>query len=177
MAFRRPLSKKLRFEVLKRDGYVCQYCGHGAPKVVLHIDHIVPVARGGSNDIENLVTACEACNSGKRASFHDDQLGEVIALRKKVEQLEEDILLLRQEREIFRDNALSSAEQICNSYDLDLAPVDFNFLWEAIFQLGYSEVNNAFACAEYEVGGSPSDIWRAAVDNMRKVARSNGVRL
>lgn len=67
MADRKPLSKMLRFEVFKRDGFTCVYCGAQPPKVVLHCDHVIAVAAGGPNDIDNLVTACEACNLGKGA--------------------------------------------------------------------------------------------------------------
>lgn len=62
---RTAISKKTRFEVFKRDGFECQYCGAHPPAVVLHVDHIHPVAKGGKNDMDNLVTACEACNQGK----------------------------------------------------------------------------------------------------------------
>lgn len=68
MAERKSISKGVRFEVFKRDGFVCQYCGAHPPKVLLHIDHIVPVAEGGGNDMDNLVTACEPCNLGKSAT-------------------------------------------------------------------------------------------------------------
>jgi hypothetical protein len=65
---RKPISKKLRFEVFKRDGFVCQYCGATPPKAILECDHIDPVALGGGDDIDNLVTACFACNRGKSAN-------------------------------------------------------------------------------------------------------------
>jgi len=67
MAKRKQLSKKTRFDVFKRDGFVCQYCGAHPPGVILHVDHINPVAEGGGNDIDNLITACEPCNLGKGA--------------------------------------------------------------------------------------------------------------
>lgn len=60
-----PLSKRTRFEIFKRDGFVCQYCGSRPPDVVLEVDHIDPRANGGSNDHINLVTSCEPCNRGK----------------------------------------------------------------------------------------------------------------
>lgn len=62
---RKPLGKRVRFEVFKRDGFRCQYCGAEAPGVVLEIDHINPVSKDGDNEIMNLVTSCRACNSGK----------------------------------------------------------------------------------------------------------------
>ena len=66
MAKRKNLSKSVRFEVFKRDSFKCQYCGKSAPDVVLEVDHIIPVSKGGDNDISNLITACFDCNRGKR---------------------------------------------------------------------------------------------------------------
>ena len=64
---RKPLSKRLRFMVLERDNFTCRYCGAKAPDVELQVDHVIPVAKGGADDPDNLVTACVDCNSGKRA--------------------------------------------------------------------------------------------------------------
>lgn len=61
------LSKRVRFEVFKRDQFTCQYCGKHPPDVILECDHITPVAEGGDNDEGNLVTACFDCNRGKAA--------------------------------------------------------------------------------------------------------------
>jgi len=64
---RGTLSKTVRFSVFKRDSFACRYCGATAPNVQLHVDHVVPVSEGGRDDIDNLVTACAACNFGKGA--------------------------------------------------------------------------------------------------------------
>jgi hypothetical protein len=64
---RKSISKKTRFEVFKRDNFTCQYCGAHPPAVILHVDHIKPVALGGKNHMDNYVTACQPCNSGKSA--------------------------------------------------------------------------------------------------------------
>jgi DNA-directed RNA polymerase subunit RPC12/RpoP len=64
---RKSISKKLRFEIFKRDGFKCQYCGATPNKEVLQVDHITPVAEGGENDIDNLITSCQPCNIGKGA--------------------------------------------------------------------------------------------------------------
>jgi len=58
-------SKRLRFEILKRDGFRCRYCGASAASAVLHVDHVVAESAGGEDVPENLVTACAACNGGK----------------------------------------------------------------------------------------------------------------
>lgn len=60
------ISKKLRFEVFKRDGFACGYCGKTPPEVTLEIDHINPKSKGGKDDINGLLTACFDCNRGKR---------------------------------------------------------------------------------------------------------------
>lgn len=59
------LSVRTRFEVLKRDGFTCRYCGGVSPEVVLEVDHVVPVCEGGTDDPINLVTSCWSCNHGK----------------------------------------------------------------------------------------------------------------
>jgi hypothetical protein len=88
MAERKPIAKKLRFEVFKRDSFTCQYCGGKAPDVLLVCDHVVPVANNGLTDIMNLVTACVACNAGKGATLLSDQ--SVLAKqRRRLEELNE----------------------------------------------------------------------------------------
>jgi 5-methylcytosine-specific restriction endonuclease McrA len=66
---RDPLPAQLRFGILQRDGFRCRYCGRpgNAPGVVLHVDHVVPVAAGGTTTEDNLLTACDECNLGKAA--------------------------------------------------------------------------------------------------------------
>lgn len=68
------VSKRLRYEVLRRDNSTCQYCGRTAPEVKLTIDHVVPEALGGRDEPSNLVTACEPCNSGKTSASPDATL-------------------------------------------------------------------------------------------------------
>lgn len=69
-----PVSRRLRFEILRRDGHTCRYCGAKAPDVALTVDHVIPIALGGGDDPTNLVTACSDCNSGKASASPDDQL-------------------------------------------------------------------------------------------------------
>lgn len=61
------ISKRKRFEVFKRDGFTCQYCGKTPPEAVLEVDHVQPVSKGGTDDKVNLLTACFDCNRGKGA--------------------------------------------------------------------------------------------------------------
>src|SRR5690625_2952755 len=66
-AERIPLSNKERYYILARDQFTCQYCGRSAPEVELHVDHLIPVARGGTNEQINLLAACTDCNLSKQA--------------------------------------------------------------------------------------------------------------
>ena len=72
MTKRKAISKGLRFDIFKRDGFTCQYCGSHPPDAVLEIDHIMPVSKGGDNDAMNLVSACGGCNRGKSAKLLDN---------------------------------------------------------------------------------------------------------
>jgi 5-methylcytosine-specific restriction endonuclease McrA len=66
----RRMSKQLRWQVFTRDSFTCRYCGRSPvthPGTVLEVDHKHPVSLGGTDDIDNLLTACEPCNRGKLA--------------------------------------------------------------------------------------------------------------
>lgn len=67
MVRRETITNELRFKILKRDNFTCQYCGRKAPNVELQIDHIRPYCQGGDNRESNLITACSDCNLGKCA--------------------------------------------------------------------------------------------------------------
>lgn len=102
---RKPISKTLRFEVFKRDSFKCQYCGAEAPNVLLHIDHINPVADGGTNELTNLITSCMPCNLGKRDVPLNDQAA-VNKARAQLDELQErreQLELMMQWRESLRD--------------------------------------------------------------------------
>lgn len=72
------VSKRLRYEVLRRDNHSCRYCGATATDAKLTIDHVVPVALGGTDQPDNLVAACQDCNTGKTSSNPDAQLIEQV---------------------------------------------------------------------------------------------------
>lgn len=65
---RKLMTKQLREQIARRDNYTCQMCGKYMPDGVgLHIDHIVPVARGGKTVPSNLQVLCSKCNGRKGA--------------------------------------------------------------------------------------------------------------
>ena len=73
---RRPIRKQTRVLVLQRDGYRCRFCGTTSAETRLHVDHVMPKARGGTDTLDNLATLCEDCNTGKS----DLWLGDYAAL-------------------------------------------------------------------------------------------------
>jgi hypothetical protein len=98
----RNVPQKVRFEIFKRDGFRCIYCGATPVSTPLHCDHVVAIADGGSNDPSNLVTACSDCNLGKGVvriekktlqpiateadRDHADQIREYLAVQRTIEE-------------------------------------------------------------------------------------------
>lgn len=142
---RNPLSKRLRFEVFKRDQFTCQYCGATPPKVVLEIDHVDPVSAGGGDDIDNLVTACFPCNRGKAAvplSVVPSSLADKAAeVAEREEQLAGYQAILRAKRERIEDDVWSVfarwREQTETTHER------FNTVRRFVERLGLDEVFNA----------------------------------
>ena len=64
----RDINLRLRWRILQRDNFKCCKCGASPatdPSVILHIDHIIPMAKGGETTPNNLQTLCSKCNLGK----------------------------------------------------------------------------------------------------------------
>lgn len=97
------LSVRTRFEVFKRDEFTCQYCGRKSPEIVLEVDHIVPVAGGGVDDVINLRTSCWECNRGKS----DKPLSEILTGEDPHDRA---VLLLEKERQLKEYNAVLAAD-------------------------------------------------------------------
>ena len=89
---RQGISKSVRFAVFLRDSFTCRYCGRQSDVVKLVLDHAIPVCQGGSSEPENLITACEDCNSGKGGKtigqFAPNETDRLKALQEHREQLE-----------------------------------------------------------------------------------------
>lgn len=69
----RAISPETRDRVFKRDGHRCRRCKSTYAERELVIDHIVPVARGGSGHEDNLQTLCRECNAEKSDSAPDER--------------------------------------------------------------------------------------------------------
>lgn len=145
------VSVRIRFEVFKRDGFTCQYCGCKSPDVVLECDHIVPRAEGGSDDIINLRTSCWACNSGKS----DNPLSEVVTGEDPHDRA---ILLLEGERQLREYNAILEDIRVHREQD-GQALVDF---WCA--EAGRHQVSKSdWTWLLHELDGTPAEIIRKAM--------------
>lgn len=69
---RRLMTDSLRYDVMHRDQFRCQLCGATAEDgVKLHVDHILPVSKGGKTELSNLRTLCERCNMGKGSKIEN----------------------------------------------------------------------------------------------------------
>lgn len=110
----KPVSRRLRFEILRRDNHTCRYCGAQAPDVALAVDHVIPVALGGGNDPSNLVTSCQPCNSGKASTSPDAA---------KVEEVDAAAILFG--KAVERAAEIRAAQQ----YESDLAVSAFEDIW------------------------------------------------
>lgn len=136
------ISKRLRFEILKRDGFKCRYCGKPAAERELRVDHVTPVALGGRDEPSNLVASCEPCNSGKSSSSPDAPL---------VAGVEDDALLWSQAMK-------RAAEKAAEEHGTRLA-------YRKVFE-------SAWTAWTYESGGErktfelPPD-WRQSIETFR----------
>jgi hypothetical protein len=101
------ISKKLRFDIFKRDQFTCQYCGSHPPDIILHIDHMLPVAEGGGNEQDNLVTSCSDCNLGKGARLLSSAPSSLKEKATEVKEREDQLLgyyeVIRAQRERIED--------------------------------------------------------------------------
>lgn len=111
---RQPIPRKLRHEVFMRDGYRCRECGASKDETSLEIDHIVPVARGGTNDIDNLQTLCRECNRMKHTDTWVGGETNLESLEKQLSQLNE---LLNGKKSLL-NQATTEKEEITIKYDI-----------------------------------------------------------
>lgn len=149
MAERKPIPKKKRFEVFKRDSFRCQYCGRSAPDVILEVDHIIPVAEGGKNDIMNLITSCRDCNRGKGKTKLTDrailekQKAELDALNDRREQMEM-MIQWREELSNISDMQAQEVSKLITKLTGDtLRDNQLNEVYTLIKRFGFDEVMTA----------------------------------
>ena len=143
---RKPIGKKVRFEIFKRDNFQCQYCGRYAPEVILEIDHITPVKHKGKTETINMVTACFDCNHGKGArELSDSQILEQQReqLNKLNERKEQMQMLIQWKRELLKleNTQINEIEQIVlKPYNRSLTETGQTKIRKTIKKYGFSEV-------------------------------------
>lgn len=114
-AKRKGISKRVRFAVFARDGFACRYCGSTSEQVQLVVDHIHPVAKGGTDEPENLVTSCFQCNAGKSdKTISQAAINETHRLS-LAQEMQEQMEALRVAKEA-AENRERMRQEICNYY-------------------------------------------------------------
>ena len=148
---RKPISPSLRFDVLEKDNFTCQYCGAKSvdDNVLLEVDHIVAVSKGGDNNIENLITSCKKCNIGKSAK----KLGakKRLTLRQKeIKELEQ----RREQQEMYLKSRLNKKKEseplvnhinyLCNKYNFNrkLSSCGENNIFTLYKKIGFEQMVN-----------------------------------
>ncbi|MEV0773855.1 HNH endonuclease [Nocardia salmonicida] len=109
------VTKRVRYEVLRRDNHTCRYCGAKAGDAPLTVDHVVPVALGGGDDPANLVAACRDCNAGKTSVAPDQPI---------VEQVSEDALRWAQAMQV------AAAERAAVYERNQQSAAEFRSIWD-----------------------------------------------
>lgn len=175
---RKNITKKLRFEVFKRDGFTCQYCGRMAPDVVLEIDHINPVANGGDNDIMNLLTSCFDCNRGKGKRKLSDsetikkQQEQLKELNEKREQLKM-MLEWKEELSKFEDEQVDKCDELLGEYGRSLTEKGRNDFKGWIKKYGFIEVYDCFQISlEQYANDKDGNSYSKAINYVPKIINS-----
>ena len=106
------ISKKIRFLLLKKHNFTCQYCGKKAPHTELEIDHINPRSNGGKDHIDNLTVSCFDCNRGKADVVIDETL--IIKKEKEVKSPEEIFEKLENMNDYKREIIIALLKELIN---------------------------------------------------------------
>lgn len=137
------VSKRTRYEVLNRDGFACRYCHE--TDIPLTIDHVVPVALGGSDKPDNLVAACRDCNYGKASTSPDAET---------VDQVTEDALRWA--------GAMKKAAEIIN--ERDTKEVDFVAFFDANWSYPYLPKGYASSITGLYAAGLTQELLLYSID-------------
>jgi hypothetical protein len=167
MTDRAVLSKRIRFEVFKRDRFCCQYCGRHPPEVILEIDHVIPICDGGNASEANLITACFDCNRGKAGNpltvVPQSLADKTAEMAEREEQLRKYRELFEQERERIERDMWEVAQELFGEYQCEQG-IRRDWLRQIKFfndQIGLAQVFEAaeIAAAKW-LGPAREDEWR-----------------
>jgi hypothetical protein len=169
---RRAISKTLRFQVFRRDGFQCLYCGRRPPEAILQVDHAMPVAVGGDSELPNLVTCCSECNAGKRdhivitpIDWEDSELRRLEAFQRLAELRAYQALKAELDRELgsITDSLMSCWYTIFGGA-WQPTPEDIRYLLD---DHDPDEIEKAFYLASRRSAGPPQEAWRYACAVLR----------
>lgn len=172
MAERKPIGKKMRFEVFKRDKFTCQYCGRKAPDVILEVDHIKPVAEGGKNTILNLITSCRDCNRGKGKTIltvNEEMVKQQNRLQELAEKREQMELLMEWRNELadFEDaQAQKLSEYIVTITPWRCSESGVSKLKNLVNRFSFQEVVDAIDISYSKYFTNNEDSWQYAFDKI-----------
>ncbi|WP_052590840.1 HNH endonuclease [Luteipulveratus mongoliensis] len=121
------VTKRTRFEVLRRDNYTCRYCR--SSEGALTIDHVTPVALGGTDDPDNLVACCKDCNAGKGSSSPDAE--SVAAVTEDALRWAKALQAAAQERAADRDGDREQIEAFRRTWDAATVTSQLPMNWES----------------------------------------------
>jgi hypothetical protein len=182
------LSKRVRFEVFKRDRFTCQYCGKRPPDVVLEVDHIKPRVEGGSDDSANLTTACLACNRGKagipleKVAPALDEMEVMAGIQEMLERslnLERSIVVSKAAKKAEDDAVNTAIDWWLETFGSD-ENVEPPSMRRFVKSLGLEGVRHAIEATErfwgtkHWMGGSSRNLWRYFCGVCWKMIRGDG---
>lgn len=150
MVQRIPLKPRERFEILGRDKFTCRYCHLKAESIGLQVDHIWPVKYCGTNASENLVTACQECNSGKAGKLFIDYFDSCFQERKVRESIWNHILMFSVAR-FGDDTFIEFLIGSCINYESSAASMAYKIIDKRI-------VKDDFLCDLFEYARTEKDL-------------------
>lgn len=177
---RKAISKGRRFDIFTRDGFKCRYCGKTSVETTLVIDHVIPFSKGGSEDDDNLVTSCQACNAGKlNKSLERSSVPEDIRLR--IEQERKEVISAARRARAAAKAALELRQEIVNYWCMEkgtreMERTTLNIMVSFASQYGPEIVFNWISIAMDRIGRhkKDSDLGRYVCGIRKKVMEQEG---
>ncbi|MEE9118190.1 MAG: HNH endonuclease signature motif containing protein [Calditrichia bacterium] len=159
---RKSTGKRLRFEIFKRDGFRCVYCGATPTQSVLHADHVIPVAEGGPTTADNLITACQDCNLGKSSiSLDEKKLAKPISTKAHEEHAEQIKAYLAIEKEILKTRQ-KAADDFAEYWETIIGPMSeemYNRLDGLIRTWAIDKLTEAASITARKLGDPKSEFY------------------
>jgi hypothetical protein len=178
---RKAVSAGVRFAIFKRDLFTCQYCGAHPPAAILHVDHIIAVAKGGCNDDDNLVTACSTCNGGKGSKSLTDIPESLADRAKTVAEREKQLIGYQSVMQAKRDRIEAELWRVAEEIKTNSSTEGMDRKWtysirSFLDRLGFDDVFDAAqkARGRLPAGGSSTFRYFCGICWSRIKEQSNG---